>query len=168
MIDIKTYSDWNIYLEKYASGDDSALVILQRGTFDIDAGTRIRFYDKLQTTYVARKKNVIERFSRDINIGSHTKNSEISILFRNINALLLALKEFTEIKAIPDELRQVLQTDFKEFTDDLKNRFSKIYNDNIEVLMSIKSLGIGRNTMISDPNVSLNDPIPVTGRKIIF
>lgn len=165
---IKTYSDWVVQLEKYANGEDAVLEIIQNGVFELDAGTTIRFYEKIQQTYTKRKKNIFEKFNREIAISNVKSNNDYIMVFRNLNNLLFFLKEFIEIKAMPFDLKKILLDDYCDFVEDLKKRFSKVFVNNAQVLSSVKSLGVRSQKLDLDNN---NLPIKSTNsaiRKIIF
>jgi hypothetical protein len=165
---LKTYSDWSIYLEKYANGEDAVLEIIQNGVFEFDAGTTLRFYEKIQNTYIARKKNIFDKFNRELAIKSAKSNNDFIIIFRNLNNLLLGLNSFVEVKVIPEDLKKILVDDYNEYIDDLKSRFTKVFNNNFEVLSSVKSLGIPKQTISHSQEGIKEENINTNTRKIIF
>jgi hypothetical protein len=168
LIQLKTYSDWSIYLDKYANGEDAILTIIQNSIFELDAGTTLRFYEKIQQSYTKRKKDIFNKFNRDITISSVKSNNDYILIFRNLNKLLSGLKDFVEIKAIPDDLKKILLQDLDDYIEDLKKRFSKIFINNVEVLSSVKSIGQRTNILNIETQsdlLNLNQSAP---RKIIF
>jgi hypothetical protein len=165
---IKTYSDWSIYLEKYANGEDAVLEIIQNGVFELDAGTTLRFYEKIQTTYIARKKSIFDKFNREIGISSAKSNNDFIIIFRNLNNLLLGLNNFVRAKVIPEDLKKILVDDYTQYVDDLKSRFTKVFNNNFEVLSSVKSLGIPKETIPQSQQDTNEENKQTNTRKIIF
>lgn len=168
MIKIKTYAEWCSFLEKYANGDDTVFHILQEGTFELDAGTTIRFYDKIQSTYGSRKKSILDKFNRELNSISLKSDSDFKIIFRNLNTKLSALNGFLSLKSIPDDLNKVLADDYKSFISNLKERFSKIFKGNIDLLNIIKSLGNEKQVIKSDIPIAENKVSNSSHRKIIF
>ena len=165
---IKTYSDWSIYLEKYANGEDAVLEIIQNGVFELDAGTTLRFYEKIQNTYIARKKSIFDKFNRELGITSAKSNNDFIIIFRNLNNLLLGLNNFVQVKVIPEDLKKILVDDYTQYIDDLKSRFTKVFNSNFEVLSSVKSLGIQKQTILQSQEGANEENKQTNTRKIIF
>jgi hypothetical protein len=168
LIQLKTYSEWSIYLEKYANGEDAVLEIIQNGVFEFDAGTTLRFYEKIQNTYIARKKNIFDKFNRELAIKSAKSNNDFIIIFRNLNNLLLGLNSFVEVKVIPEDLKKILVDDYNDYINDLKSRFTKVFNNNFEVLSSVKSLGIPKQTIYHSQEGIKEENINTNTRKIIF
>lgn len=167
-MEIKTYANWVVQLEKYANGEDAVFEIIQNSLFELDAGTTIRFYEKIKQTYSKRKKNIFEKFNREITISNLKSNNDYIIIFRNLNNLLFFLNQFIEIKAIPADLKKILLEDYYDFVEDLKKRFSEIFVNNVQVLSSIKSLGYRSEKLELDNNNSTNDCTNTGVRKIIF
>lgn len=120
-----TYYEWSQLLEKYASGDDSVFIELDQGTYNLDAGTIYRFYNKVQEAYIERKKRWIDKFNRIFQVYLIKNENDLSIALQNAKCNLNPIAKFIKLKAFPENLRNTLNKDFVEFLTEVRNNLRK-------------------------------------------
>lgn len=120
-----TYFEWTEKLDQFARGDDNVLSDLQEGTFEIDAGTIYRFYNKVQEAYVERKKRWIDKFNRLFQVQNIRTENDLSILLQEAKTNLHPIAKFIKIKAFPDDLRHTLRIDLDEFVAEVRKNIKE-------------------------------------------
>lgn len=165
-----TYAEWASLLDQFGNGDDTALAALSKGSFVVDAGTAARFYGRVEGAYKKRKQNWLDKFQRSFQLQNVKTVDDFTIALRNGRQNLLPLSRFTMLKGLPAELQQTLQKDLEDFVAEikksLKDNVSKISAGREEMLILLSSFGL--TAIAGETDTNPNDPIPPTGRKIIF
>lgn len=138
-----TYSEWSDKLERFARGEDAVLSDLEQGSFEIDAGTVYRFYNKVQQAYVARKKQWLDNVNRLFQIERPRTENDLSIVLQNAKSNLRPLSRFMKLNAFPSDLRDVLKEDFYALVADVKSNlrdsFLKIQPRNEKMLLIVST-----------------------------
>lgn len=116
---ILTYSEWSVNLEKFASGDDSVLDIMNTSSLELNDGNKIRFLNLVNKVYVRRKNLWIEKLN---NLFSSPINSieSLKVVIRNAKTNLNPLVSYINLNTIPEDAQKVLNEDLKKFIDDIK------------------------------------------------
>ncbi len=169
-----TYSEWTYLLDKFADGDDTALVDLSEASFAVDAGTATRFYMSVNAVYKKRKQTWLEKFQRSFELQNFKSMEDFEMILRNGKQNLTPLTKFVDLKGLPVDLRKTLKEDLESFVNDikktLKDNVTKTSNGNDKMILMLNTFGL----MDSPKEVEYkleqqnNNEIPSTGRKIIF
>jgi hypothetical protein len=152
-----TYFEWSQLLEKYASGDDSVFIELEKGTYNLDSGTVYRFYNKVQEAYVERKKKWIDKFNRIFQIHLIKSENDLSIALQNAKGNLIPIAKFIKLNPFPENLRNTLNKDFAEFVTEVRNNLRKSlsednprYEKMIIIINNFNLFDMSINNEISD------------------
>ncbi|RZL38772.1 MAG: hypothetical protein EOP00_28295 [Pedobacter sp.] len=166
-----TYASWVELLNKFSDGDDAVLEYLSKGNFVVDAGTVSRFYLIVENTYKKRKQNWLDKFQRSFQIQSFKTDNDFEIALRNGKQNLQPLTKFVALNAFPEELKKALKKDFEDFiaeiTKSLKDNISKISKRREKMLIQLNNFGVC-DIQEEIEKTKGNQPIPATGRQIIF
>lgn len=167
-----TYAQWTRLLDQFGNGDDSVLETLNKGNFVIDAGTAIRFYNKVEEAYKKRKQEWLDKFQRSFQLQSLKTADDFEIALRNGKQSLFTLHKFIHINGFPDNLKKTLQNDLDNFVAEIKSSLkdnnSKISKGSDTIVMLLNSFTL---TPISEEIKLISDNnelTALTGRKIIF
>jgi hypothetical protein len=114
----------------FAKGDDSALFDLEMGSFTVDAGTVYRFYNKVRECYEQRKKRWVDQYSRLVQVHRVRTENELMVVFQQAKANLQPIARFVSLKALPDDLKETLAEDFKQFVDDMRKNIKEAIRKN--------------------------------------
>lgn len=171
-----TYLEWTEKLQRFGKGDDSVLSELEEGTFDIDAGTVYRFYNKVHETYVERKKLWVDKINRIFQVQYIKTENDISIVLQNAKGNLQPIAKFIRLKAFPEELQKTLKKDFEDFVSsirkNMKEPISKSNKNYEKIILLINSFNF-YETEIKTDSVSKSQKNSKTeeisnNRRIIF
>ncbi|MCS4228897.1 hypothetical protein [Sphingobacterium sp. BIGb0165] len=176
MMQISTYSEWVIILDRFGNGDDIVIDKLKMGAFKIDAGTAQRFYEKVEQAYKKRKQNWLDKFQRSLQT-QNTRIEDLEITLRNGKQHLSPLVNFVNLNGLPEDLKKILQKDLYDFVAEIKKSMldkistTNIIKERMIVLLNSFSLPVILpeelpKTLSDRKNEIAN--IPSTGRKIIF
>lgn len=171
-----TYFEWISKLELFAKGDDTVLSELEKGSFVVSEGTVFRFYNKIQETYIERKKNWIDKFNRLLQINCLKREDDIVFVLQYAKSNLQPISKFIKLKVFPDELRDTLEKDFKSFVTETKSNINKSLTKsqprNEKIPLIINKFDF--IDTILETKISKNDPIEssskttVNKRSILF
>lgn len=172
-----TYAAWADLLDRFADGDDTALIELSEGSFTIDAGTAYRFYSRVEEVYRKRKQYWLDKFQRSFQFQNFKTDNDFEIAIRNGKQNLLSLSKFTILQGLPVDLQKTLQSDLEAFVGEvkksLKANVSKISSGREKMLILLNTFD---QNIFSDKCKSDNKNVgkqesEIThpqGRKIIF
>ena len=170
-----TYFDWSNKLEQFAAGDDSILFELEKGSFIVDAGTVYRFYNKVQETYVERKKKWIDKFNRLFQIQYVRTENDISIILQNAKGNLGPIAKFIRLSAFPDDLKETLKKDFDGFLAEIRKNvresISKSQPRNDKMLLIVNNFNFFDSNLGSDKAANLSTDSStesINKRRILF
>lgn len=173
---ISTYSEWMILLERFGNEDDTAIDDLKMRTFKIDAGTAQRFYEKVERAYKKRKQNWLDKFQRSLQT-QNTRIEDLEITLRNGKQHLSPLVNFVNLNGLPEDLKKILRKDLYDFVAEIKKSMldkistTNIIKERMIVLLNSFSLPVilqEELPKISSDRKNETVSIPSTGRKIIF
>jgi hypothetical protein len=172
-----TYSEWTILLDKFGEGDDTALELLNKGSFTVDAGTASRFYLRIEEVYKKRKQNWLDKFQRSFYLQSFKTEDDFEIALRNGKQNLISIGKFVDLKGLPEDLRKILKKDLEDFVAEVKRSLrenvSKISNGREKMLLLLNTFGLKEITEEAksenkNNGANTNEITPAIGRKIIF
>lgn len=172
-----TYSEWTAILDRFGRGDDTVFEEMNSGRFELDAGTAVRFYSRVEEVYKARKKSWLDNFQRSFQLQKLKKEEDFGIVLRDGKKNLSPLLKFVTSNGLPEDLRKTLQKDLEDFVAEiqrsLKDNVSKITNGREKMLMMLNTFGLFDNPgelpiKKESSYQSTSNNISPTGRKIIF
>lgn len=176
MANISTYSEWVVTLDRFGNGDDSALDLIKKGNFVIDAGTAQRFYTKVEHVYKKRKQIWLDNFQRSLQVQKG-RLEDLEIALRNGKQNLLTLVKFVSSEGLPEDLKKTLQKDLNDFIEEIKNSIkNKIETTNSlreKMIVLLNSFSLpkiqeevgNKGSTLKKEELNIISP---TGRKIIF
>jgi hypothetical protein len=176
MMQISTYSEWTIMLERFGNGDNTVIDNLKMKTFQVDAGTAKRFYEKVEQAYKKRKQIWLAKFQRSLQIQK-TCIEDLEITLRNGKRHLLPLVNFVNLNGLPEDLKKILQKDLYDFVAEIKKSMrdkistTNIIKERMIVLLNSFSLPVILPNELSEASSDKKNKInsvPSTGRNIIF
>lgn len=168
----RTYAGWAELMETFGQGDDTSLEFMAQGQWHPDAGTAIRFSQRVNDTYTARKKRWLTAYDRATTFQPLRSAADYAILLRQATNNLAPLYRFVGLAALPDNLRNTLRDDLTAFLDDIRQSL----RDNImrhpterrdELLLALRAFGHVPNA-INAATEAPNAASVATGRRIIF
>jgi hypothetical protein len=169
-----TYAAWTTALEQFGKGNDMAIEEMSQGSFVVDAGTAVRFYARVEEAYRSRKKNWLEQFQRSFQVNNFKTEDDLGIALRNGKQNLLPLLRFVSLPPLPEDLRNTLAKDLKDFVGEIKksmkDKISGISKGREKMLMQLNSFEVFGNEEISPLNEmqTTGNVMASPGRKIIF
>lgn len=173
---ISTYSEWMILLERFGNEDDTAIDDLKMRTFKIDAGTAQRFYEKVERAYKKRKQNWLDKFQRSLQT-QNTRIEDLEITLRNGKQHLSPLVNFVNLNGLSEDLKKILRKDLYDFVAEIKKSMldkistTNIIKERMIVLLNSFSLPVNLQEELQKTSSDRKNEIvsiPSTGRKIIF
>lgn len=168
----RTYAGWAELLEAFGQGDDTSLELMAQGQWQPDAGTAIRFSQRVNDTYTARKKRWLAAYDRAAAVQPLRSAADLAALLRQATNNLGPIHHFVNLATLPENLRTTLRTDLTAFLDDVRQSL----RDNImrhptarrdELLLALRAFGH------APTSINIPSPVPATasvttGRRIIF
>jgi hypothetical protein len=170
-----TYATWASLLDRFGSGDDTALEELARGSFVLDAGTAERFYNRVDAAYKSRKKLWLDKFNRLTQSQNIKSVNDFSIMLRNAKQNAGPLVRFAAMPSLPEDLRTTFQKDLNDFFADiqksLKDSASRATRERDQMLILLRTFTINdipQDAPVHHSSQSLPAENTTPGRKIIF
>lgn len=177
MAALTTYSEWANLLDKFGAGDDTVIEEMNNGSFTVDGGTAFRFYSRVEEVYKKRKKTWLDKFQHSFRFQNFRTEDDFEIALRNGKQNLYPLLKFVSVKGLPEDLKKTLKKDLEDFVAEikksLKDNVSKISNGREKMLILLNTFGLNDipqelQTDKKSKQKNTSEPIPPTGRKIIF
>jgi len=168
-----TYSDWIILFDRFGNGDDAVLQEMNSGSFDLDAGTALRFYTKAEEAYKTRKKLWLKRFQRSFETQNIKSADDFGMVLLTGKKNLSSLSGLAKAKGLPEDLKIALKKDLEAFVTEIKESLKKNLPkggiDKEKMLLSISSFRLPENIEKNSGNLNDGQEKNITAhRKIIF
>jgi hypothetical protein len=164
-----TYFEWKDLMDRFSSGDDTVLSLMNEGSITLDAGTSGRFMTLIEETYKKRKQIWIERLNKITAYNNIRSSADLSVVVSKTKSELKNLILFTGLKPLHDDFKKVLNNDLKAFVEDAKKSLCQNVmryrtNEMNSLLLIFDNLNIDK-VSTGETEVQSNPPIK---KKIIF
>jgi hypothetical protein len=161
---VGTYAEWAALLDSFAGGSEDALVQMRACSFEPDAGTAQRFYTRVNEAYMKRKQRWLDKFHHASGFRQIKTPGDFEIVIRDAKVNLAPIATFINLPGLPVDLRDTLKKDLNDFIAEMKSSMK----DNIGKLSSGREQMLLQLNNFSYSQPVVSEPIPPTGRKIIF
>ncbi len=172
---LTSYSDWAMAFECFSKGDDTILEIMSSSRFDVDAGTGVRFYKRLEQAYNARKCKWVDSFNKSLQWQKTRSLEEYGIIIRNANLNLQPLHRFIAIPLWHTDVAGTLKKDLENFITDTRQNMKKSISSTApyreQMLIILNNFGICHALNSTNSSIIYNQHSATentAGRKIIF
>lgn len=115
-----TYFEWKEILEKFSSGEDYVIQLMNEGTVTLDAGTAGRFMILFEEAYKKRKQLWMDKFKNVTQFQNIRSASDLSVIVAKAKDSLKSLVFFTNLKPLHSDLKKVLKDDLRSFIEEVK------------------------------------------------
>lgn len=174
---LTTYAGWVKALEKFSTGDDTVIFLMESGSFVLDAGVAQRFYTSVEKVYRLRKEQWLNKLNQNLQAQSVGPVRELVLTVDNAKTNLRPLIRFAQARGLPAELRLVLEKDLLAFVAEVKEslikNIPKGHPHREAMLLTLQNFNLPHNYgMVSESQPVQSRTVPVStslpGRKIIF
>jgi hypothetical protein len=112
----RQYAEWAAALDRFGSGDDTSIDLMERGTLEWTAVVAERFTQRLHDAFFARLQDAQRRLGRQLEAarGNETRLEQALVGARH---LLAPLVRVARLAALPDTLRTHLAAELARMAE---------------------------------------------------